>query len=133
MPPEQMKEITFGQQVVDTFRDLAAVLGINVGVFALNIVPGLGTVIAFPLGAYFNALLLGRDFLDFPLGLRGLRRDDKNAIIRLHRWETVGLGGAAFLFQLIPVLGAIVSATAVVGAVVLNRRWSAAVVNPPAT
>jgi len=49
MPPEEMKEITFRHQVIDTFRDLAAVIGINLGVLALNIVPGLGTVIAFPL------------------------------------------------------------------------------------
>jgi CysZ protein len=125
MPADQIRDITFRHQVVDTCRDLAAVIGINLGVLALNIVPGLGTVIAVPVGAYFNALLLGRDFLDFPLGLRGLRRDARQAIVRQHRWETVGLGAAAFLFLLIPILGAVVSATAVVGAVVLNRRWSA--------
>ncbi|MEA2707797.1 MAG: CysZ protein [Phycisphaerales bacterium] len=125
MPADEMKEITFRHQVVDTVRDLGAVIGINLGVLALNIIPGLGTVIAFPLGAYFNALLLGKDFLDFPLALRGLRREQKKQIIREHRWQTIGLGAAAFLFQLIPILGAIVSATAVVGAVILNRRWSA--------
>ena len=59
MSPDDMKEITFGQQVVDTFRDLAAVLGINCGVLALNIVPGLGTVIAFPLGAYLSSAVGG--------------------------------------------------------------------------
>lgn len=133
MPPEQMRDITFKHQVIDTFRDLGAVIAINLGVLALNVVPGLGTVIAFPVGAYCNLLLLGKDFLDFPLGQRGLRRDEKWQTVKRRRYETLGLGAAVFLFQLIPILGAIVSATAVVGAVVLNRRWTASTESDAAT
>src|SRR5687768_5833262 len=99
MPAESIRDIPFRYQVADTFRDLLAVIGINLMVLALNVVPGAGTVIAFPLGAYFNMLLLGKDFLDFPMGLRGMRREQKREVIRRHRWETVGLGAAAFLFQ----------------------------------
>lgn len=130
-PPGEMRKLKFRHEVVDAVRDLAAVIGINLGVLALNLVPVLGTVVAFPLGAYFNFLLLGRDFVNFPLALRGLRRHEKNSVVRRHRWETVGLGGAVFLFQLIPILGAVVSATAVAGAVVLHRRWSPAPVPGP--
>ena len=130
-PSDALRDIPFRYQVIDTLRDLAAVIGINLMVLMLNVVPGLGTVIAFAVGAYFNGLLLGKDFLDFPLGLRGMRRAQKREVVARHRWETVGLGATAFVFKLVPVVGSIVAATAVVGAVVMHKRWEAEEGNAP--
>jgi CysZ protein len=120
----QLRDISFRYQMVDAVRDLAALAGINVGCLLLNCVPGVGSVLGATVAVYFDCLVFGRDYLDFPLALRGLRRAEKQEFFRLHRPETLGLGAAALLFNLVPVLGAILLTTATAGAVLLHRKLS---------
>jgi CysZ protein len=122
-PHDQLREVTFRYQVIDTMRDLAALLGINAGLLLLNVVPGIGSVAAAVLGVYFDGFLLGFDYVDLPMALRGQRRAEKLALARRHRWETTGLGTAVLLLNLVPILGAVLLATAAVGAVLMHRRW----------
>jgi len=121
-PAGAIREIPFRYQVIDTLRDLAAMLLLNTGLLALNCVPVVGSIVAICGALYFNGYLLGRDFLDYPLALRGMRRCDKHAFCRRHRWPTLGLGVAVLLLALIPILGALVPTTATTGAVLLHRR-----------
>ena len=71
---------------------------------------------------YYDALLFGEDYFDYPLALRGKRRHEKKEFVRKHRYYTLGLGAAVFLAGFIPIVGAVLLAAAVVGAVQLHRR-----------
>ncbi|HEX8914393.1 MAG TPA: EI24 domain-containing protein [Humisphaera sp.] len=124
-PAEALREVAIRYQVADTLRDLAALLGINAGLLVLNVIPGLGSVAAAGLGVYLDGFLLGFDYVDLPMALRGMRRADKLARARRHRWETTGLGTAVLLLNLVPVVGAVLLATAAVGATLMHRQWIA--------
>jgi len=125
LPREWLRDVPFWYQVADTFRDLAALLAINAGLLLLNVIPALGSVAAIALGVYFDGFLFGRDFLDYPLSLRGYRRREKLELCRAHRWETTGIGTCAMLSGLIPLAGAVLGAGAAVGAVLVHRGWEA--------
>ena len=130
-PASHLGEVPFTYQVADAFRDAAALLAINFGLLALNIVPVIGSIAGLTLTVYFDAFIFGRDYLDFPMSLRGMRRADKLAVCRAHRAETVGLGTAVFLLNLVPVVGSIGLATATTGAVLTYQRWCDAGTAPP--
>jgi hypothetical protein len=57
-----------------------------------------------------------------PRSLRGERRIAQFRYARGISRQTVGLGAAAFLFQFVPIIGAVFLTSAVVGAVLLHRR-----------
>jgi len=122
LPPEEIREIPFRHQIADTLRDLGAMVLVNAGLLLLNCVPLVGSVAAICGVFYFNGYIFGRDFLDFPLALRGMRRKEKRAFCRRHRWHTLGLGTVVMLLGLVPLLGALVLTTATTGAVLLHRR-----------
>ena len=126
MRPDQITDISLRAQVADTLLDLGALIGINVGLLALNVVPLVGSLAAVVLTLYFDWMIFGREYLDFPLSLRGMRRADKRAFARRHRGHTLGLGAAAFCCTFVPVVGSVVLSTAAVGAVLLHRRLQAA-------
>jgi len=122
-PPEALREVPLGQQIVDTFRDVGALLAINIGLLLLNIVPLVGSVAALLLGVYFDGFIFGRDYLDYPMSLRGMPRAMKLQLARSHRWQTIGLGTGVFAFTLVPIIGSVLNAGAAVGAVLLFHRW----------
>lgn len=121
-PPEDLKEIPFRYQVVDSVRDFAALAAINIGFLTLNCIPVLGSIVGLCGALYFDCLILGRDFLEFPTGLRGMRRNEIREFCRRHRSHTLGLGAAVLVFSLIPLVGAVLLTTAATGAVLLHRR-----------
>ena len=122
LPPEQIRDVPFSYQVVDAFRDLGALLAINAGFLLLNIVPVLGSAVGLIGSLYFDCYVFGRDYLDFPLALRGVRRDEKRRFCREYKGQTVGVGAAVLLCNFVPVVGAVVLSTAAAGAVLLHRR-----------
>jgi CysZ protein len=122
MRPEDITDIPIRAQIVDTLRDVGSLLVVNVGLLALHFIPVIGSVAAVVLTLYFDWMIFGRDFLDFPLSLRGWRRADKRAFTHRHRPHTLGVGAAVFLFNFVPVVGSVVQSTAVAGAVLLHRR-----------
>jgi CysZ protein len=129
MPDDQMRDLSLGYQIIDAGRDLSKLLLINLGLLALNLVPVVGSALALVLGIYFDGFVFGFDYLDLPMELRGMRRHEKLARARAHRWETIGLGSAVFLLNFIPVVGSVFLATAATGAVLLHRDW---IGHPPA-
>lgn len=128
--PDEMFEVPLRHQIIDTLRDLGALLVINAALLPLNLVPLVGSLLALVLGFYFNGFIFGADYLDFPLSLRGLRRNAKRAICRAHRWQTIGLGTGVFAFNLVPIIGSILNAGAAVGAVLLFHRWPQSPIHP---
>jgi len=119
---EDLKEIEFRYQVVDSLRDLAGLAAVNAACLLANIVPVLGSILGLCGALYYDCYLFGTDYLDFPLALRGLRRSEKRAFTRRHRAHTLGLGAAILLLSFVPVLGAVLLTTAATGAVLLHDR-----------
>jgi CysZ protein len=121
--PEQTQPVSLRHRLVDGLRDLRALAAINGALLLLHLLPGIGSVMALLLGLYFNASIIGRSYMNLPMDLRGVRRQQRLDLVREHRWETVGLGGAVLLFGFVPFLGSVLLATAAVGAVLTYRRW----------
>jgi uncharacterized protein involved in cysteine biosynthesis len=126
MRPDEVQDISWAYQVADACRDVAALVAINGGFLLLHVVPVIGSIAGVVGSLYFDCLLFGAEYFDYSLALRGKRRQEKKAFTRRHRFQTLGLGAAVFLANLIPLLGAVLLATAVVGAVLLHRRLEAA-------
>jgi CysZ protein len=120
--PDELADVPWTKQVGDTFVEVAALLAGNLGFLALHLIPVLGSVVGTAGGLYFDCWLLGRDYLAYPLDLRGRRRAEKLAFARRHRGQTLGLGAAVLLFNFVPLLGPVLLTTAVAGAVLLHRE-----------
>ena len=95
-------------------------------VVILVVVPGIGSVLGVAGSLYYDWLLFGEEYFDYPLALRGKRRQEKKDFIRRNRDYAMGLGAAVFLANFIPLVGSVLLATAVVGAVLLHRRLESA-------
>lgn len=74
-----------------------------------------GSIIAFPV----NGWLGGADLLDNPLALKHMPFRERLAFCWRFRWATVGLGAAAGLAMLVPVLNLLVVAGGTAGATLL--------------
>jgi uncharacterized protein involved in cysteine biosynthesis len=133
MPPSEIREISLAYQFVDAARDFAALLGINSAMLLLNCVPVIGSIAALCGALCFDCYIFGRDYLDYPLALRGMRRADKLDFVRRHRASAVGLGASVLLCNLVPIFGAVVLTTAASGAVLLHRQLSESPPGPSLT
>jgi CysZ protein len=122
IPPDSLKELPFRQQASDTLGDLASLIAVNMGLLLLHLIPVLGSIGSIAGGLYFNCYFVGREYLDYPLALRGLPRRDKRAFLRKFCHQTLGLGTIVFITNLIPIVGFVIPVTAVVGSVLLHKR-----------
>jgi uncharacterized protein involved in cysteine biosynthesis len=119
--PQEIKEAPFRYQVLDATRNALSLIAINAGFLLLHCVPVIGSVVGFCGALYFDCVVFGRDHFDYPLSLRGQRRDIKLEFFRRRNSHVLGLGASVLLINLIPFVGAVVLTTAVVGAVLLHR------------
>lgn len=122
MRREEIKDVPFGVQVADTFRDVSSLILVNAGCLVVQIIPGLGTVVGLASSYYFTCFTLGLEYWEYPLALRGLRRGEMREFARRHRAQTLGLGTMVTLMALVPLVNAVLLTTAVTGAVLLHRR-----------
>lgn len=102
--------------------DIIRLLGINLGLLLLHIVPLIGSVVSAAGTLVCNSLFAGYEFLDYPLIVRGMRRQQRRELTRKHKWHTLGLGTAVLVMILIPGLGALLLSTAVTGSSLLYHR-----------
>jgi uncharacterized protein involved in cysteine biosynthesis len=122
MRPEEMQEISFGREILDGVRDVAVLLGVNGGLLLLHVIPVIGSIAAVGGSLYFDCWVLGLDYFEYPLALRGKARREMRQFGRAHRWQTLGLGAAVLLMALVPVISAVFLTTAAAGAALLHRR-----------
>lgn len=118
--------VPFRRQVVDGGLDTGLLLGIHAAGFAAQLIPGVGAVVGVPMVVIADAWVLGSDFLAHPLNLRGKTFGERQAFLRRHAHETVGIGAVVAPLGLVPLLGGLVACCAVVGAVELYRELEAA-------
>jgi CysZ protein len=126
MRPEDMKEVSFAREVLDGIRDVTVLLAVNAALLLLHIIPVVGSVVAVAGSLYFDSWVLGLDYFEYPLGLRGKTRREMRQFCKAHRPQTLGLGAAVLLLALLPVISAVFLTTAATGAVLLHRRLSVA-------
>lgn len=72
-----------------------------------------------PLWFVFGAFMLAFEYLDQPMGNRGMAFDAKIARLRCHRWRHLGFGSLVTLATAIPLANLVVMPAAVVGATLL--------------
>lgn len=121
-PADQLRDIPWKYQIADSFRDVAMLIAINGGTLLLHVIPVLGSVLALSVSLYFDSLLFGAEAFDYPLMLRGMRREEKWRFLKAHRPYTLGLGFATLLVGMVPLIGPIFMTTATVGAVLLYHE-----------
>jgi uncharacterized protein involved in cysteine biosynthesis len=119
---EELTDVPFLADLLDTCLALAALVFFNVCFLFLNCLPVVGSFLALACSVYFSCWVFGIDFLSLPLSLRGLRRWERLTFAREHRGQTLGLGVVVFGCNLLPVVNAVLLTSAVVGAVLLHRE-----------
>ncbi len=80
------------------------------------------SIVTIPLKFLVTGMAVAYDFLDYPLGLRGIGVRSRLAFIRTHLSAIVGFGTAAAALLLIPGLGLVLLPFGVAGAARLVRR-----------
>jgi uncharacterized protein involved in cysteine biosynthesis len=119
---EELKDLPLADQVIEAVQKTALLIGINVGFLLLHCVPFVGSVVAICGALYCDCLFFGREFLDYPLSLRGRPAAEKREFFRQNRMQVLGLGASVLLLNFVPLLGAVLSTTAVTGAVLLHQQ-----------
>lgn len=120
--PGEMKDAPIVAQAVDALRMVGFLLTVNAGCLLVQLVPAVGSALGIAVGYYVTCSMLGFEFFDYPLSLRGRRRADKLAFARHNRFHTLGLGTSAAVLAFVPVVNAVFLTAAVVGAVLLHQR-----------
>jgi uncharacterized protein involved in cysteine biosynthesis len=120
---DEIVEAPLLAQIIDTLWETFSILLINLVCLLIQFfVPVVGTVLGIAGSYYFTCLALGREYWDYPLSLRGLRRNEKHQFAAQNRLRTLGLGTAVMILFLLPVVNAVLLTTAVTGAVLLHRK-----------
>lgn len=119
---DEIHEVPLRLGFIDALRDVRLMLLMLVAVTLLPFVPFVGLVLAPVVALYVETMVMGREFIDHPLSLRGARWTEKQKFVKRHRAHTLGFGAACLLLALTPLLGAVLLCPAVVGGVILHRR-----------
>jgi CysZ protein len=120
--PEELREVSFLADVLDTCLALGALIFFNLCFLFLHCVPVIGSVLALACTLYLTCWVFGITFLGYPLLMRGVRRRQRIAFAREHRGQTLGIGSVVFLCNLLPIVNAVLLTSAVVGAVLVHRE-----------
>ncbi len=83
--------------------------------FLVPVVQALAPLVWIGLGAWMLAL----EYLDYPLGNRGIRFGDQRRLLAAHRWRTLGFGAGTLVMTLVPGFNFVVMPAAVIGAAAL--------------
>ncbi|MCC6123679.1 MAG: EI24 domain-containing protein [Pirellulales bacterium] len=132
MKDEEIVEIPLLHEITDTLWESLSLLLLNLLFLLIQFVPVVGAVVGVSGSYYFTSLALGREYWDYPLALRGLRRKEKHRFARQHQLHTLGLGTAVMILFLLPIVNAVLLTTAVTGAVLLHRKILASSPDGPA-
>ncbi len=120
-PAGGFKPLAFWTSLKDGLLLSLEMFVVNILCLLAHLVPGAGNVAAPILSFIVNSYFVGFALFEFSLSYRGYRRQEKKLWVNQHLGIVMGLGTVAFFFNLIPILGAILLAPAVVGAVLRHR------------
>lgn len=121
-----------GRAIVDSLRLIALGLMVSLLVFVCGLVPIVGTIAGWCLGAIIGGFALALEFTGTPAAARGIRFRQRRRMLREHRARTIGFGALTYVIFLLP-LGAVIAApAAAVGATLLVRSMVGEPTSSPA-
>jgi len=126
MTKDELRSISFFSELVDALIDVGSLLLMWLMLLLVGFLPIVGAPIGLLASTLWSWYLSGYDYLSYPLSVRGMRRKQRHQFTWQHKKVTIGLGAAVVLFELIPVLGAVMLVPTTVGAVLLHRKITAA-------
>ncbi|MCB2413802.1 EI24 domain-containing protein [Demequina sp. TTPB684] len=95
---------------------------LSIGLFAVGIVPGVGTLASWIGGALLGGWFVALEFTAIPFERRGLVLRDRRRILASRRARTLGFGAMAFVMSALPPLAVLSMPSAVAGGALLARR-----------
>jgi CysZ protein len=110
------------RSIVDSVRLLIVAVLFGVVIFAIGLIPVVGTVVGPILGVMLGGWVLALELSGVPFERRGLRLKQRRRMLRARRSMALGFGMATFLCFLIPLGAVLVMPAAVVGSTLLSRR-----------
>lgn len=124
LPPDPQDRL--GAMIVRSLRQGAVLVGLGVLVallvFAIGLIPVVGTVVAWVLSASMGGWLLSLDLVGSTFERRGLMAlGDRQQVLRGRRWRTLGFAIPTFVLLSVPVLAIVMFPTAKAGATLLAR------------
>ena len=108
--------------IADSLRLGAYSVLVSAGLFVIGLIPLIGTVIAFLLGARLMGWVLALELTSVPFERRGLRYADRKQALRANRPLALGFGAATFVCTLVPLFTVVAMPAAVAGATLLARQ-----------
>ena len=102
-------------------RMAAVTVPLSLALVILGIVPFVGTVIAWTLGALFGGWFVALEFAAVPFERRGLRLRDRRRVLGRRRAQTVGFGSMAFVMSAFAPLAIVMMPSAIAGGTLLAR------------
>lgn len=120
--PEELTELSVMSEVVESISALFELIIVNVSLLLVHLLPGIGSFLGGAATWYYDSYIFGSEFLDYGMVLRGMKRKERRAFTKRFRLHTLGLGSSVMVFNFVPILGAAVLTTAVVGGVFLRQR-----------
>lgn len=121
-PESTLREVPIVYEILYALRTVLMMLFVNLLLLLTHLVPVVGSTVGFAASCYFSFFFLGWEYLDYPLALRAKSYSEKKRFVKANRFHTLGLGASVMCFTFIPVLGAVLLTTSVVGSVLLHQR-----------
>lgn len=81
----------------------------------LFIIPGINVIAPLAWGLY-SAWVLANEYVEYPMGLQGIRFKEQRKFLKRRRLSTFGFGGGVMLMMAVPILNFVAMPTAVTGA-----------------
>lgn len=102
-------------------RLLLLTVPLSAGLFLLGLIPAIGTVASWILGALLGGWFVALEFTAIPFERRGLLLRDRRRILATRRARTLGFGAMAFVMSAVPPLSVLAMPSAVAGGTMLAR------------
>jgi uncharacterized protein involved in cysteine biosynthesis len=117
-----LRPVSFTAEALGLIFSLLVLIFGSTVLIALVFIPVVGGFLSFVFGTLFTCWIMGLDYLGYPLALRGLPRWRQYPFGLANSSRAIGLGLFVSTCELIPILGAIPLTSAVIGAVLLQRK-----------
>ncbi|MEZ4750258.1 MAG: EI24 domain-containing protein [Bdellovibrionota bacterium] len=121
-PESILREVPIAYEILYAIRTVVLMLSVNLALLLTHLVPLVGSTVGFVASCYFSFFFLGWEYFDYPLALRAKTYGEKKRFVKAYRFHTLGLGASVMCFTFVPVLGAVLLTTSVVGSVLLHQR-----------
>lgn len=118
----ELRPVSFLAEAAGLLFSLVVLIVGSTVLIALVFIPVIGGILSFIVGTIFTCWIMGLDYLGYPLALRGLPRWSQYPFGWQNSSRAIGLGLFVSICEFIPILGAIPLTSAVVGAVLLQRK-----------